>query len=65
MNQPSHENKIMTLKDVSLFLKIPVPTLYTLVKQGKVRGVKFGRQWRFLEQDILDYFHGKRPSYVS
>ena len=58
MDQSQNTNRVMTLKDVSVFLKIPIPTLYVLVKQGKVKGVKFGRQWRFLEQDILNYLHG-------
>ena len=47
---------IMTVKDVSRFLKLPLSTIYDLVKHGRLRGVKFGRQWRFLEEDILSYF---------
>ena len=57
MNQEQN-TKVMTIKDVSNLLKIPVSTLYVLAKQGKLKGGKFGRQWRFLEQDILDYLHG-------
>lgn len=57
MNQ-DQKTKVITIKEVSELLKIPVSTLYVLAKQGKLKGAKFGRQWRFVEQDILDYLHG-------
>ena len=69
MNQNQNENRngnrIMTVQDISAFLKIPVSTIYILAKQGKLKGAKFGRHWRFLEQDILDYLHGKGPAYAA
>ncbi len=46
----------MTVKEVSEFLRIPLSTIYFLVERGKLPGAKFGRQWRFLEEDILAYF---------
>ena len=52
----SEDKKIMTSEEVSAFLRIPVSTIYELAKKGKLRGVKFGKHWRFLEQDILGYF---------
>ena len=58
MNQPQNEKRVMNIREVSNLIKIPVSTLYVLAKQGKLKGAKFGRQWRFLEQDILDYLHG-------
>ena len=48
--------KILTIGEVSAFLRIPVSTIYELAKKGKLRGVKFGKHWRFLEEDILGYF---------
>ena len=55
----NRQNKrILNIREVSEFLRIPLSTIYVLVKQGKIKGAKFGRQWRFLEQDILDYIHG-------
>jgi excisionase family DNA binding protein len=38
---------ILTLKDVSGYLKIPVSTIYKLVREGKIPAQKIGRQWRF------------------
>lgn len=47
----------MTIKEVSAYLRIPVSTIYDLAGKGKIRGVKFGKHWRFLEEDILHYLH--------
>lgn len=57
MDQQQNENKVLTVKEISALLRIPVGTIYILAQQGKLTGAKFGRQWRFLEQDILDYLH--------
>lgn len=46
----------MTIQEVSSFLRVPLSTLYSLAKRGKIKGAKFGKQWRFLEEDILSYF---------
>ena len=62
---PQKENKVMTIKEVSTFLRIPLSTIYVLAKHGKLKGAKFGRQWRFLEQDIVDYLHGKDAAYAA
>jgi excisionase family DNA binding protein len=60
MNEAGNGKKVMTVKEVSDFLRIPLSTIYDLVKSGKLRGAKFGRQWRFLEEDILSYFSCQR-----
>ena len=56
MNDQGNGKRVMTVKEVSEFLRIPLSTIYDLVKRGKLRGAKFGRQWRFLEEDILNHF---------
>ena len=58
MSQPQNDIRVMNIREVSDLIRIPVSTLYVLAKQGKLKGAKFGRQWRFLEQDILNYLHG-------
>jgi len=52
------DKRIMTIKEVSDYLNIPTSTIYELVRKGKIRGVKFGKHWRVLEQDIQCYLHG-------
>jgi excisionase family DNA binding protein len=51
-------NKILTVAETGELLKIPVSTLYELTRKGKIRGVKVGRRWRYLQGDVLAYFHG-------
>ena len=54
-NRDQPEQRVMTIKQVSEYLKIPASTIYELAKKGKIRGVKLGKHWRFLEEDILSY----------
>ena len=51
-------NQVMTIKEVSQYLRIPVSTIYDLTRKGKLRGGKFGKHWRFLKEDIVAYLHG-------
>ena len=51
-------NRVMTIKEVSQYLRIPVSTIYDLTRKGKLRGGKFGKHWRFLKEDIVSYLHG-------
>ena len=51
---------ILSVTEISALLKIPASSIYRLAQQGKIRGVKFGRHWRFLAKDIHDYLHGSR-----
>jgi excisionase family DNA binding protein len=52
--------KVLTVKEVSEYLRIPMSTIYWLAKKGELRGVKFGKHWRFLEAEILNYFTNPR-----
>jgi len=46
------EDEIMTIKDLSLYLKINEKTIYKLAKQGKLAGIKIGGSWRFKKNCI-------------
>ena len=54
----NRKKRIMTIQEVSAYLKIPASTLYGLTKKGKIRGIKIGKHWRFLEEDIHAFLHG-------
>lgn len=59
MDKPeSSHNQVMTIKEVSQYLRIPVSTIYDLTRKGKLRGGKFGKHWRFLKEDIESFLHG-------
>ena len=52
------QKKIMTVNEVSQFLRIPVSSIYELTRKGVIRGIKIGRHWRYLESDILSFLTG-------
>ncbi len=49
------ENKlgaILTVDEISDYLKIPKSTIYKLVREGKIPAQKIGRHWRFRKESI-------------
>lgn len=54
MKDPSSE-RVMTAQELSFYLKLPLSTVYALTKKGIIRGVKFGKHWRYLEREIQEY----------
>ena len=47
---------IMGIKEVANYLHIKERTLYALIKQKKVPGVKVGGQWRFKKSRLEAMF---------
>jgi excisionase family DNA binding protein len=43
---------ILTLEELSSYLKIPKSTVYKLVREGKIPAQKVGRHWRFRKEAI-------------
>jgi excisionase family DNA binding protein len=60
-NGVSKEKKIMTAKEVSVYLRIPLSTIYGLSQKGMIRGKKIGKHWRYLEDDIQRFFLPLEP----
>lgn len=46
---------VLTIEELSDYLKIPKSTLYKLVREGKVPCRKIGRHWRFHRNAIDDW----------
>jgi excisionase family DNA binding protein len=42
-------------------LKTTRPTFYRWLRQGKLKGMKVGRQWRFRAEDLRRFLEGKDP----
>lgn len=53
------QTDIMTIKEVSSYLKITEKTAYRLTAEGKIPGFKVGGAWRFRKQEI-DTWIGER-----
>ena len=43
---------VLTIEELSAYLRIPRSTLYKLVREGKVPSQKVGRHWRFRKEAI-------------
>jgi len=50
---------VMTIADLSKYLKISRSTLYKLAQEGKLPSQKVGRHWRF-HRDAIDRWLGQR-----
>jgi excisionase family DNA binding protein len=49
---PEQSEDIMTIEELSVYLKIPKSTLYKQAQDGKIPGQKIGKQWRFARKAI-------------
>ncbi|MBF4481720.1 helix-turn-helix domain-containing protein [Dehalococcoides mccartyi] len=57
------ENKpgaILTVDEISDYLKIPRSTIYKLVREGKIPAQKIGRHWRFRKEAIDRWLENKK-----
>lgn len=50
---------VLTIDELSAYLKIPKSTLYKLVREGKVPSQKIGRHWRFGRKAIERWLEEK------
>lgn len=49
--------RVYTLDEVAEALKITRRTLYTYVKEGKLKAVKIGREWRVSDAALQDFIN--------
>jgi excisionase family DNA binding protein len=55
---------VLSFEEAMKFLDTSQPTLYRLLKQGAVQGLKVGRQWRFRRADLVAYME-RKPATLS
>ena len=61
---------LLTVKEVSILLRIHRPKVYDLIREGIVRGFKIGSDWRIQTDSVenlvgpipLDFFGKKAPA---
>lgn len=53
---------LLTAKEVQELLKLDRTTVYRMLKDGRLTGVKVGQQWRFARQEIDALLSGERPA---
>ncbi|MBW1714578.1 MAG: helix-turn-helix domain-containing protein [Deltaproteobacteria bacterium] len=54
--------ELITLEELSRYLKISKPTLYKLVERGKIPALKIASQWRFKKEDINRWVEKQRKT---
>jgi excisionase family DNA binding protein len=58
-------NELLTAHEVQDLLKIDRTTVYRMLKDGRLTGVKVGQQWRFARQDVDALLAGTHPDEPS
>lgn len=48
-------NAVLTLHDVARILKVSEITIRRMLRQGAIPAHRVGGQWRFLEEEILEW----------
>lgn len=51
--------QILTLAEVSAYLRIPSSTIYKLSREGALPAQKIGRNWRYHKDVLDDWLKGK------
>lgn len=56
-------DEIMTIKEVSEYLKLAEKTAYRLAAEGRLPGFKVGGSWRFKHSDIEKWIEQNKKNY--
>jgi excisionase family DNA binding protein len=56
------DNTLLTAKQVQDLLKVDRTTIYRMLKDGRLNGVKVGQQWRFYTSGVNELLAGTRRS---
>jgi excisionase family DNA binding protein len=51
-------DEVLTLDELSDYLKLSKSTTYKLVQEGVIPGQKVGKHWRFLKSVVDEYLKG-------
>jgi len=62
MEMEDQRTSILTLKELSLYIRIPESSVYKLVREGRIPGQKIGKTWRFHTKAIDNWLCGDYTS---
>lgn len=57
--------KLYTVQEIAEALRVHSRTAYRLVKEGKIKGIKVGSQWRIPESALLEYIETGWQAHVQ
>lgn len=52
---------VLTIEELSVYVKVFKSTLYKLVREGKIPCQKVGRHWRFRKETIDRWRDARKP----
>ena len=58
MNKPA-DDKVMTTTEVMAYLRVTRKTLLKLVREGRIKANKVGKDYRYLKSEIDNYLRGQ------
>ncbi len=53
------EDFVLTTTEAMQYLRISKPTLLKHLRDGKIKAVKVGREWRFLQSELYEFLKGR------
>jgi excisionase family DNA binding protein len=56
---------ILHIQEAADYLRMPVSTIYKLAQDGRVPGVKVGKHWRFLKNNLHLLFAQKGEEHLQ
>lgn len=56
----ARQERFMTVKEVSQFLRLKVQTVYDLLATGDIPGTKFGNSWRIDREQLEQKLRGQK-----
>lgn len=56
--------EVLNLEETARYLRVSNQTIYNMIRDGRIKAHKVGREWRFFHSDILSYINGS-SSYES
>lgn len=48
---------VLNLEETARYLRVSNQTVYNMIRDGRIKAYKVGREWRFLRTDILTYMN--------
>jgi excisionase family DNA binding protein len=52
------DDVVFTTDEAMRYLKISKPTLLKHIREKKIKGIKVGRSWRFLQSELYRFLMG-------
>lgn len=49
------DDAVLTTDEAIQYLKVSKPTLFKHIRHGKIKAVKVGREWRYLQTELYRF----------